>query len=105
MNSSPQLKARAAGFFWLMVFLAGSLALYLGDGILFSAANKVAPLCYIIVTLLLYDLDAGRNRQRVRRGDRGPLRHGLAEGSGRPVAVLRDASTPATGEALARQVG
>jgi hypothetical protein len=53
---SPQFKARAAGVFWLMVFLAGSLALFLGGGVVFSAANIVAPLCYIVVTLLLYNL-------------------------------------------------
>ena len=57
-EGSPQLKARAAGFFWLMVFVAGSLALFLGRGagVVFSAANIVAPLCYIVVTLLLYEL-------------------------------------------------
>lgn len=36
-----------------MVFLAGSLALFLGGGVVFSAANIVAPPCYIVVTLLL----------------------------------------------------
>ncbi len=55
-DASPLFKARTAGVFWLMVFLAGSLALFVGSGIAFSAANIVAPLCYIVVTLLLYDL-------------------------------------------------
>lgn len=55
-EASPQLKARTAGLFWLMVFVAGSLALFLGGGVVSSVANLVAPLCYIVVTLLLYDL-------------------------------------------------
>ncbi len=50
-DASPLFKARTAGVFWLMVFLAGSLALFVGSGIAFSAANIVAPLCYIVVTL------------------------------------------------------
>lgn len=55
---SPLVKARMAGLFWLLVFVAGSLALFLGrdGGVAFSAANIVAPLCYVVVTLLLYDL-------------------------------------------------
>jgi hypothetical protein len=42
---SPRVTARVAGAFWLMVFVAGSLALYVGGGVVFSAANIVAPLC------------------------------------------------------------
>jgi len=61
-NVSPRLKARIAGIFWLMVFAAGSLALVVGHGALFSAANIVAPLCYIVVTLLLADLLKPVNR-------------------------------------------
>jgi hypothetical protein len=59
---SPRLNARVAGAFWLMVFVAGSLALFLGNGALFSAANIVAPLCYLVVTLLLYGLLKPVNR-------------------------------------------
>ena len=53
---SPRVKARIAGVFWLMVFVAGALAMAVGRGTVFSVANVVAPLCYIVVTLLLYDL-------------------------------------------------
>ncbi len=61
-EASPRVKARIAGAFWLMVFLAGSLALYLRGGAAFSAANIVAPLCYAVVALLLYDLLKPVNR-------------------------------------------
>jgi hypothetical protein len=54
---SPQLMARTAGGFWLMVFVAGSLALFLGaSNPAFSAVNTVASLCYVAVTVLLYPL-------------------------------------------------
>lgn len=52
----PRLKARIAGFFWLIVFVAGSLALYLRGGTGFRVANIVAPLCYAVATLFIYDL-------------------------------------------------
>ncbi|HVS81743.1 MAG TPA: DUF4386 family protein [Pyrinomonadaceae bacterium] len=61
-EASPRLEARIAGFFWLMTFLTGSLALFLGGGVVFSAANIVAPVCYIAVTLLVYDLLKPVNR-------------------------------------------
>lgn len=59
---SPLFKAGAARFFWLIVFLAGSLALFLGGGVLLHSANIVASLCYIVVTLLLYNLLKPVNR-------------------------------------------
>ena len=61
-EASPQFKARTAGVFWLMVFLTGSLALFLGGGVVASAANIVASVCYIVVTLLVYDLLKPVNR-------------------------------------------
>jgi hypothetical protein len=61
-DASPLFKARTAGFFWMMVFLAGSLALFVGRGVVSSVANIVAPVCYIAVTLLLYDLLKPVNR-------------------------------------------
>ncbi len=53
---SPVLKARIAGAFWLMVFVAGMLTLSIREGVLSSALTTIATLCYLIVTLLLYDL-------------------------------------------------
>jgi hypothetical protein len=54
-EASPQFKARAAGVFWLMTIVAGSLALFLG-GDLGRAANIVATISYIAATLIVYDL-------------------------------------------------
>jgi hypothetical protein len=51
---SPRLKARIAGFFWLIVFVAGSVALYLRSGTGFRLANIVAPISYAVATLLIY---------------------------------------------------
>lgn len=40
-----------------MVFVAGSVALSLGEGAgVFSALNTVSTLCYAVVTILLYEL-------------------------------------------------
>lgn len=61
-ETRPRFRARIAGVFWLMVFLAGSFALFLGRGALFSAANVISSLCYVVVTLLLYNLLKPVNR-------------------------------------------
>jgi hypothetical protein len=51
---SPSAKARVAGGFYLVTFVAGALALKGGNGGL--AANLVATAAYVAVTLLFYDL-------------------------------------------------
>lgn len=58
-EASPRLKARIAGFFWLIVFVAGSLALYLGG---VRAADIIATSCYAVATLIVYDLLKPVNR-------------------------------------------
>jgi len=61
-DASPLLKARIAGAFWLVTFVAGSLALFVPRGALFTAANIAAPLAYLVATLVLYDLLRPVNR-------------------------------------------
>jgi len=51
---SPGVKARVAGGFYLVTFVAGALALKGGNGGL--AANLIAAAAYVAVTLLFYDL-------------------------------------------------
>lgn len=59
---TPNAKARAAGAFWLIVFVAGSLALAVPRGPLFVGLNKLATLAYVVVTILLFDLLKPVNR-------------------------------------------
>lgn len=54
-GASPQVKARAAGAFWLMVILTGALAMVVG-GRLAIAANLVATAFYVAATVLVYRL-------------------------------------------------
>jgi hypothetical protein len=56
LDRSPQLEARTAGGFWLVTFVAGSLALFVGKGALFNAVNVIAPLAYLVATLAMYFL-------------------------------------------------
>jgi hypothetical protein len=51
----PPFKARIAGFFYLLVFLTGGLALFLRGG-WGSVAGLVAGVCYVVVTLLFYEI-------------------------------------------------
>jgi len=54
-ETSPSLKARIAGVFYLLNILMGALALFVSGG-LGIATILVATLCYIVVTLLFYDI-------------------------------------------------
>jgi hypothetical protein len=59
VEASPRRKARIAGFFYLLNFVTGMLALvFVGRGLIVygNAANLIAAACYIAVTLLFYDL-------------------------------------------------
>jgi hypothetical protein len=60
-ETSPLFKARLAGFFYLLVFLTGGLALFLRSS-WGSAAGLIAGACYIIVTLLFYGIFKPVNR-------------------------------------------
>jgi hypothetical protein len=58
VEASPRFKARIAGVFYLVTFVAGMLALLLGRklGVYFYAANLIATASYIAVTLLFYEI-------------------------------------------------
>ena len=60
-ETSPRRKARAAGFFWLMVILTGALALVVG-GKLAVAANLISTAFYVAATVLVYGLLKPVNR-------------------------------------------
>ena len=76
-EASPRFKARTAGFFWLMTFLMGAFAMFVGGRFIVSgdaaataasilahepqfrlgvAANLIATACYVAATLLVYEL-------------------------------------------------
>src|SRR3954468_3453743 len=82
-GSSPLLKARAAGFFWLMTiitgmfsFIAGTKFIVLGDAAATAAnimshesiyrwaiaSSVIATACYLAVTVLVYELLKPVNR-------------------------------------------
>ena len=52
--TSPKAKARMAGVFYLLNIVTGGLALAFADGR--SFVLSLATLCYVVVTLLFYDL-------------------------------------------------
>jgi uncharacterized protein DUF4386 len=51
---SPNVKARIAGLFYLLTIVTGSLALAVVSGR--SLVLSLSTLCYVVVTLLFYDL-------------------------------------------------
>ena len=58
--ASPRLKARIAGFFYLITFVAGVFSLKLTSGKL--AADLTADVAYVAVTVLLYGIFKPVNR-------------------------------------------
>ncbi len=71
---SLRTTARLTGAFWVIVFIAGSVALGVPRGPLLAALNRVATLSYVAVTILLYQLLKSVNRTIAR----GALVAGLA---------------------------
>lgn len=59
-RASPRLEARIAGFFWLVTFVAGVVALVSAQARF--AADLIATVSYLVVTLLLYGLLKPVNR-------------------------------------------
>ena len=59
---SPLLKARIAGAFYLLSILTGIFAVTAASGSLSLASNLVGSACYVVVTLILYDLLKPVNR-------------------------------------------
>ena len=60
-EASPRLKARIAGVFYLLTFLTGIFALVFVRGRL--VANLIASACYVVVTILFYELFKPVNSQ------------------------------------------
>jgi hypothetical protein len=60
-EASPGFKAKVAGVFYLLNILTGALALFV-RGRLGFAAILIATSCYIVVTLLFYDIFKPVNR-------------------------------------------
>lgn len=59
---SPFFKARIAGVFYLLSILTGVFAVTIARGSLSLAANLIGTVCYVVVTLILYDLLKPVNR-------------------------------------------
>jgi Domain of unknown function (DUF4386) len=53
---SPLFKARMAGVFYVLSIVTGMLAVTIAKGGLSLAANLIGTACYVVVTLILYDL-------------------------------------------------
>jgi hypothetical protein len=61
-DASPLFKARVAGAFYLLFILTGIFAVSIPTGSLSLAANLIGSACYVVVTLILYDLLKPVNR-------------------------------------------
>ncbi len=63
-EASPRFKAKLAGVFYLLTLLTGVFAAVLGRRfeLFFYAANLIADACYIVATLLFYDIFKPVNR-------------------------------------------
>jgi len=59
---SPRLKARIAGIFYVLNIVTGGVAVVLAGRGLAGTANLLATACYIVVTVLFYDLFKSVNR-------------------------------------------
>jgi hypothetical protein len=65
VESSPRIKAKIAGVFYLLTIVAGALAaVFMGHwpARYGDTANFVATVCYIVVTFLFYELFKPVNR-------------------------------------------
>src|SRR5215831_7741592 len=60
-EASPRLKARIAGVFYSLTFVTGMFALVSVRGRL--VANLIASACYVVVTILFYELFKPINSQ------------------------------------------
>jgi hypothetical protein len=61
-GASPVLKARIAGAFYVLSILAGMTGAFVSNEKLSLAANLFGSVCYIAVTLILYDVFALANK-------------------------------------------
>jgi hypothetical protein len=59
---APLFKARMAGVFYLLSIFTGIFAVTIATGSLSLAANLIGTACYVVVTLILYDLLKPVNR-------------------------------------------
>jgi hypothetical protein len=83
VDPSLNAKGRAAGFFWLITFITGAFAMYIGGSFMVSndaaataanilanetafrigtAGNLLATICYLLATVLVYELFKPVNR-------------------------------------------
>jgi uncharacterized protein DUF4386 len=63
-EASPRLEARIAGVFWLLTMLTGALATFFSRrlGVHFVTVNLIGDACFVVVTLLLYEIFKAVNR-------------------------------------------